>query len=58
MVERELERTDRERSNYCKHFTHRLWGMASNYNLTIDSSLFGPKKSALLAIHALHKLTD
>ena len=58
MVERELERTDRERSNYCKHFTHRLWGMASNYNLTIDSSLFGPKKSALLVIHALHKLTD
>jgi len=58
IAEKELERTDRERGNYCKHYTHRLWGMASNYSLTIDSSLFAPKKSALLIIHALHKLID
>lgn len=56
MAEKELEKRDRDRGNYCKHYTHRTWGMASNYNLTIDSSLFTPNKSAMLIIHALHKL--
>ena len=55
MAEKELERKDRDRTNYCKHYTHRIWGMASNYNLAIDSSLFGPEKSAMLIIEALHK---
>ena len=55
MAEKELERKDRDRTNYCKHYTHRIWGMASNYNLTIDSSIFGPKKSAALIIDALNK---
>ena len=53
MAEKELERKDRDRTNYCKHYTHRIWGMASNYNLTIDSSIFGPEKSAALIIDAL-----
>jgi len=55
MAEKELERKDRDRTNYCKHYTHRIWGMASNYNLTIDSSIFGPDKSAALIIDALNK---
>ena len=55
MAEKELERKDRDRTNYCKHYTHRTWGMASNYNLTIDSSIFGPEKSAALIIDALNK---
>lgn len=55
MAEKELERKDRDRTNYCKHYTHRIWGMASNYNLTIDSSIFGPEKSAALIIDALNK---
>ena len=55
MAEKELERKDRDRTNYCKHYTHRVWGMASNYNLAVDSSLFGPEKSAMLIIEALNK---
>lgn len=55
MAEKELERKDRDRTNYCKHYTHRIWGMASNYNLTIDSSIFGPEESAALIIDALNK---
>lgn len=55
MAEKELERKDRDRTNYCKHYTHRIWEMASNYNLAVDSSLFGPEKSAMLIIEALHK---
>jgi len=55
MAEKELERKDRDRTNYCKHYTHRVWDKASNYNLTVDSSLFGPEKSAMLIIDALHK---
>lgn len=55
MAEKELERKDRDRTNYCKHYTHRIWDKASNYNLTVDSSLFGPEKSAMLIIDALNR---
>ncbi len=55
MAEKELERKDRDRANYCKHYTHGIWGMAANYNLTVDSSSFGPEISATLIIDALYK---
>jgi uncharacterized membrane protein YczE/cytidylate kinase len=55
MAEKELERTDRDRTNYCKHYTHKTWGKAANYNLTIDSSLFGTEQSAMLIVEALQK---
>jgi len=55
MAEKELERKDRDRANYCKHYTHGIWGMATNYNLTVDSSSFGPEVSATLIIDALYK---
>ncbi len=54
-AEKELEKTDRERANYCRHFTGKEWGMASNYNLTIDSSLLGIKKSAQMIVAAVRK---
>jgi uncharacterized membrane protein YczE/cytidylate kinase len=54
MAEKEMAEKDRERTNYCKHYTHKAWGKASNYNLTIESSLFGIEKSAELIIEALH----
>jgi uncharacterized membrane protein YczE/cytidylate kinase len=50
-----LETTDRNRANYCKHYTHKTWGMGDNYHLTIDSSLFGTEKSARLIMEAMHK---
>ena len=39
VTDHELEKTDRERGNYCLHFTGKNWHDATNYDLTINSSL-------------------
>ncbi len=41
----ELETVDRKRANYYAHYTHSVWGTKENYNLIIDSSVFGIDKS-------------
>ncbi|MBS1227811.1 MAG: hypothetical protein H6R17_1088 [Proteobacteria bacterium] len=50
---RVLETRDRERANYCEHYTHQKWGMLGNYDLTIDSSRFGIERTAELIVAAL-----
>ncbi|WP_297099701.1 cytidylate kinase family protein [uncultured Draconibacterium sp.] len=39
VTDHELEKTDRERGNYCLHFTGKNWRDAANYDLTVNSSL-------------------
>lgn len=39
---------DRNRMEYYNYFTGRNWGLASNYNLTVDSSLLSAEKCAEL----------
>ena len=55
LAEKEMERKDRERINYCRHYTHKTWGDAVNYHLTVDSSLFGTEACADLIVEALKK---
>ncbi|MDP4240533.1 MAG: cytidylate kinase family protein [Bacteroidota bacterium] len=55
LAEKELEKKDKERTNYCRHYTGRSWGKASNYHLTIESSIFGAERSAMLIIEAMKK---
>jgi len=50
-----LEMTDKDRANYYRHYTHRQWGMAANYNLTIDSALFGVETTADMIIEAVRQ---
>ncbi|MRT92979.1 cytidylate kinase family protein [Ancylomarina sp. 16SWW S1-10-2] len=38
ITDSELRKTDKERANYCLHYTGENWNNATNYNLTIDSS--------------------
>lgn len=52
-AERVLETRDRERANYCEHYTHQKWGMLGNYDLTIDSSRFGSEGAADLIVAAV-----
>ncbi len=54
-AEKEMEKTDRDRANYCRHYTGKEWGKAGNYNLTIDSSLFGIENSAEIIAEAAGK---
>ncbi|WP_273277744.1 cytidylate kinase family protein [Maribacter polysiphoniae] len=37
-----LKKIDKERANYCLHYTGENWNNATNYDLTIDSSRFDP----------------
>jgi uncharacterized membrane protein YczE/cytidylate kinase len=55
LAEKEMEKTDKERLNYCRHYTHRMWGQSGNYHLTLDNSLFRPEQSAMMIIEALQK---
>ena len=50
-----IRQKDKERSNYCKHYTHKNWREASNYDLSINSSIVGINNSAHLIIDALSK---
>lgn len=55
ITDKELECTDRERANYCLHYTGRKWKDASNYHLTIDSSSFGTEETAKMIIDAVRR---
>lgn len=52
---KELEESDKERANYCIHFTNKEWRDASNYHLTLDSSLYGSKQSAKKIIELIRE---
>jgi len=42
----DLKDSDEKRANYCMHFTKKDWRDATNYHITLDSSLYGSKESA------------
>lgn len=47
---------DRRRQEYYNYFTGREWGVASNYDLTLDSSLLPPDENARIIASYLEKL--
>lgn len=42
----ECIRNDKARAHYYNYFTDKKWGVASNYDLTLDSSILGIEKTA------------
>lgn len=42
----DLKQSDEQRANYCMHFANKDWRDATNYHITLDSSLYGSKDSA------------
>lgn len=50
-----IDRQDRKRETYYNYFTFGNWGMASNYDLCIDSSILGTEGTAELIIDFAHK---
>ncbi len=46
LTDDDLKNSDEQRANYCTHFTKKDWRDASNYHITLDSSLYGSKQSA------------
>jgi len=49
----ELEKTDRERANYCAHFTGKDWRDADNYKLTINRSGLDTDQVADMIINSM-----
>lgn len=49
----ELDRMDSERRNHCRYYTGEDWGLAKNYELTLDSSRLGVEGTAEAIIAAL-----
>ncbi|WP_244963565.1 cytidylate kinase family protein [Oceanidesulfovibrio marinus] len=49
----ELERSDRERANYCSKYTGSHWQDLTNYHMSIDSSLYTTEQVAQKIIDAL-----
>ena len=50
-----MARIDRERVNYCRHYTYITRGKPGSYNLSIDSSVSGIENAAKMIIDALNK---
>lgn len=40
-VEKALKKRDKARASHYRYYTDQVWGMASNYHLSLDSGLFG-----------------
>lgn len=52
-AEQVVERIDRERSNYCWHYTNKVWNDSTNYHLTVDSSALGIEHAVDLIAEAI-----
>ncbi|MBO5420190.1 MAG: cytidylate kinase-like family protein [Bacteroidales bacterium] len=50
-----IEKKDRKRSEYYNYFTFGEWGMASEYDLCMDSSILGTEGTADMIIEAARK---
>ncbi|MCF0228963.1 MAG: cytidylate kinase family protein [Parasporobacterium sp.] len=48
-----VRREDTARASYCHHFTNAPWGLATHYNLALDSSIYGLDSSVDLIMNAL-----
>lgn len=51
-AQKELQRRDKARANHYRHYTGRLWGMAQNYHMALDSGVLGLEQcvSAVLQV--------
>lgn len=58
ITDKELEKTDKQRDNYCSFYTNKNWHDALNYHLTIDSSRYGTKATAKMIIKAVERFRE
>ncbi len=57
-AKQKIKQTDKERSEYYKHFTSRQWGDKSNYDICIDTSKLGVDKSIELLEDYIKKFVN
>ncbi|HHT21815.1 MAG TPA: cytidylate kinase family protein [Bacteroidales bacterium] len=54
-AEKEMERKDKERKNYNEHYTGRKWADLKDFDMTVETSLFGIDITAAMIIDARRK---
>ena len=50
-----MDRKDRERDEYSRHYTGRHWDNLNEYDMTVETSLFGIEGTANMIIDAAEK---
>ena len=58
LAQGEMLRRDKERADYYNHYTGRTWGNAENYDICLNSSLFGVEGCADMIISAIKELQN
>lgn len=56
-TDNDLELSDKNRANYCLHYTQKEWKDATNYHVSLDSSQYGSQKSAQKIIEWIKDFT-
>ena len=54
-VEDEIKKNDKERSNYYRRYTNKPWENVGNYNMTIDTGIFGIDGAVNMIEEAIHQ---
>ena len=52
-IEYELEQKDHARAAFYRYYAKREWGMVSNYNLMLDTSILNQSKCCDIIMHIL-----
>lgn len=58
LAQGEMLRRDKERADYYNHYTGRTWGNAENYDICLNSSLFGIEGCVDMIISAIKELQN
>lgn len=53
---KKVKRINSERAAHCEYFTHTKWNDATNYDIAIDSDLFGIEGTAERLTDMIHSL--
>lgn len=53
-VNDKIQKNDKERSNYYRRYTNKPWGNVENYNMTIDTGIFGIDGTVAMIEEAIH----
>lgn len=55
-IEDRIQKFDKKRASYYNYYTNMKWGVASNYHLTVNSSVLGIEKTAELLKEYVERL--
>lgn len=57
-AETRIVKTDKKRANYYNFYTNRTWGDITNYDIAVDSTVFGPHGTAELLLEYVKRVEN